>query len=167
MYGKVMSVPDEAMPAYFSLVTPLAPDEIADAMRGHPRDAKMRLAREITAVFHGSEAAAAAEREFVAVFREREAPGDAPRHALAAGAPLLEVLVAAGLAASRSEARRLITQGAVSLDGRTLGDPAEPVAAGGLLRVGRRRFVRLVTVSDAPAAPRVTPPPRSGSMERA
>ncbi len=170
MYGKVMSVPDEAMPAYFSLVTPLAPDEIAEVMRGHPRDAKMRLAREITAVFHGSEAAAAAEREFVAVFREREAPGDAPRHLLAAGAPLLEVLVAAGLAASRSEARRLVAQRAVSLDGRTLGDAAETVAAGGLLRVGRRRFVRLVTAPGAPAAPaapRVTPPSGSGSMERA
>ncbi len=163
MYGKVMSVPDEAMAAYFSLVTPLAPDEIADAMRGHPRDAKMRLAREIAAVFHGGEAAAAAEREFVAVFREREAPGDAPRHALAAGAPLLEVLVAAGLAASRSEARRLVAQGAVSLDGRTLADAAEArgggrAAAGGAPAVrppgGRARGAGRARRSERDAAAR-------------
>ncbi len=172
MYGKVMSLPDDAMDAWFALVTPLAPDEIAQARSGHPRDAKMRLAREVVAVFHGSDEARAAEEGFVAVFRDREEPGEAPQHALAGATPLVDVLVAAGLASSRSEARRLVAQGAVSLGRVTLRSAEERVAPGGLLRVGRRRFVRLVAVpaagAPAPAAPQpVTPRPRSGSMEGA
>jgi tyrosyl-tRNA synthetase len=157
MYGRVMSIPDSAMESFFALATPLEPrqiDEVKAALAAgtlHPRDAKMRLAREIVAVFHGPEAARAAEEGFVAVFRERREPAEAPEHALAAEAPLVDVLVAAGLAASRSEARRLVGQRAVSLDGRTLEDPAEPVGPAGLLRVGRRRFVRLV------AAPSLRP----------
>jgi tyrosyl-tRNA synthetase len=182
MYGKVMSLPDEAMAAYFALVTPLSPDEISLAIGGHPRDAKMRLAREIAAVFHGDEAARAAEERFVAVFREHEEPVEAPQHALAAASPLVTVMVAAGLAPSRSEARRLVAQGAVSLGGVILRNAEEPVGPGGLLRVGRRRFVRLVAAPAAaqagppagpapvPAAgqiPPVTAPPSSGSMEGA
>ncbi len=164
MYGQVMSVPDEAMPAWFALVTPLAPDEIAGVLAGHPRDAKMRLAREIAAVFHGEEAAREAEDRFVAVFRRRREPDETPVHALAAAAPLVDVLVAAGLAASRSEARRLAAQGAVSLGGAILRSAEEPVAPGGLLRVGRRRFVRLVAAAPAAAAAPVTPRTASDSM---
>jgi tyrosyl-tRNA synthetase len=142
----------------------------------------MRLAREIAAVFHGVEAARAAEERFVAVFREHEEPVEAPQHALAVASPLVTVMVAAGLAPSRSEARRLVAQGAVSLGGVILRNAEEPVGPGGLLRVGRRRFVRLVAAPAAaqagppagpapvPAAgqiPPVTAPPSSGSMEGA
>jgi tyrosyl-tRNA synthetase len=168
MYGKVMSLPDEAMAVYFALVTPMTPDEIARTMGGHPRDAKMRLAREIVGVFHGEGAAQRAEERFVALFRDGGEPSDAPQHALGAATPLVDVLVATGLAPSRSEARRLVAQGAVSLGGRTLTSAEERVTAGGLLRAGRRRFVRLVGAEPIPAASApVTAQPRSGSMEGA
>jgi tyrosyl-tRNA synthetase len=158
MYGKIMSLPDEAMAPFFRLVTPLEPAQIADVLAGHPRDAKMRLGREIVGAFHDPAAAQDAERKFVALFRDGAEPDAPPEHVLEGATPLVDVLVAAGLAASRSEARRLVAQGAVSIAGVTLRDAEAPVAPAGVLRVGRRRFVRLVG--------RVTSQPGSGSMER-
>ncbi|MFH1085694.1 MAG: tyrosine--tRNA ligase, partial [Chloroflexota bacterium] len=121
-YGKVMSLPDEAMRSFCDLVTRWTPAEIAALMgelaagQLHPRDAKMRLAREIVAIFHGDEAAAAAEAHFRQVFQQREQPAEMPIFRLAAPMSLVELLVATGLARTKSEARRLISQGGVYLD---------------------------------------------------
>lgn len=152
MYGKVMSVPDVAMGSFFRLVTRWTPAEIeaieADlaAGRAHPRDVKMRLGREIVEIYHGSEAAEQAEAAFRRVFQQGEAPDALQDVRLRPGLPLVEVLVQSGLAASKTEARRLIEQRAVRLEGEVLLDPAQPLTltAPSVLRAGKRRFVRLI-----------------------
>jgi tyrosyl-tRNA synthetase len=150
MYGKVMSIPDHAMARYFRLVTRLDPDQIsqieADLGSGvlHPRDAKMRLAREIVAVFHGDEASEQAEGAFVKVFREKSLPADMPEFSLSADKPVLDILVESRLVPSRSEGRRLILQKAVRLNGEPVGDGNEKAAAPCVLQVGKRRFLSVV-----------------------
>jgi tyrosyl-tRNA synthetase len=156
MYGKVMSLADKVMLDYFDLVTDVSNEEIAQfradlaTSRVNPRDIKMRLAREITGQFHNSEAALQAEREFQRVFQQRELPDDIPVYILkrsAGRAPSVsETVLAAGLAASRAEARRLMSQGGVRLEDEKMEneDGLDKVIDGSVLRVGRRRFVRLV-----------------------
>jgi tyrosyl-tRNA synthetase len=152
MYGKVMSLTDDMLITYFTCVTDVSDAQIAEmthtlkARRVNPRDLKMRLGREIVAQFHGADAARTAEAEFVKVFQQRELPTDMPTFALKQPMPIVDLIVAAGLAASRSEARRLVQQGGVRLNDAAV-DRVETVipANEGILRVGRRKFVRLVT----------------------
>ena len=151
MYGKVMSIPDFAMPAYFKLVTRYSPEQIAAIERGladgslHPRDVKMKLAREIVGIFHGDEAAAEAEEHFVTVFQERELPSEMPEHRLTAPRNIVDLLAETGLAASKSQARRLIQQGGVRLNGERIEEIGFTIPLrDGTLQVGRRKFVRLV-----------------------
>jgi tyrosyl-tRNA synthetase len=156
MYGKVMSVPDAAMGDYFRLVTRWTPAEIekleTDMGQGkiHPRDVKMRLAREIVAIYYGDEGVEPAEQAFVRIFQEKEVPEDLPSFKLRKGLTLSEIMLEAGLVKSKSEARRLIEQNGVSLEGGVLSNPNavldlhEPQ----VLRVGKRRFLRLVPDED-------------------
>ncbi|MBU1660813.1 MAG: tyrosine--tRNA ligase [Chloroflexi bacterium] len=150
MYGKVMSVPDKAMPDYFRLVTRLTPPEIAaiaaDLAAGtsHPRDVKMRLAREIVAVFYDDDAARTAEAAFVRVFQQRDVPADMPEYIVQPGQTVLEVLRAGNMVSSNSGGRRMVKQNAVSLNGEKLTDPSVPFPGPGVLRVGRRKFLRVV-----------------------
>ena len=152
MYGKVMSLTDDMLITYFTCVTDVSDAQIAEmthtlkARRVNPRDLKMRLGREIVAQFHGADTARTAEAEFVKVFQQRELPTDMPTFALKQPMPIVDLIVAAGLAASRSEARRLVQQGGVRLNDAAV-DRVETVipANEGILRVGRRKFVRLVT----------------------
>lgn len=150
MYGKVMSIPDKAMSAYMRLVTRWTPEQIAEreaALRSgtlHPRDLKMAIAREIVSIFHGEEAARQAEETFKKVFQEREAPDEMPTYTLQPGQTLLDVLLATGMVASRSEGRRLIEQRGVRLDGAVLEAFDLPMTKAGVLQVGKRRFVRLL-----------------------
>jgi tyrosyl-tRNA synthetase len=152
MYGKVMSIPDAAMGAYFRLVTRLTPSEIAAIEHGlakgslHPRDVKMRLAREIVAIYLGEGHVAPAEQAFRQVFQEQGTPEGMQSFRLARGQIVVDVLVAAGLAASRSEARRLLEQKAVRLDDQVLEDANQVLAPSGeaVLRAGKRKFVRLI-----------------------
>jgi tyrosyl-tRNA synthetase len=149
MYGKVMSLPDEAMLTYFRLVTRYTPAQIKvveEAVRlnkRHPRDLKMELAREIVSIFHSDESALEAEEHFKRVFQERATPEDLPEFSLQAGQTIFDVILASGMASSKSEARRLLDQKGVRLDGETLerGDSAFPHP--GVLQVGKRRFVRV------------------------
>ena len=152
MYGKVMSIPDQAMSNYMSLVSRWTPAEIAgveaDLASGklHPRDAKMRLALEIVEIFHGTEAARKAEEHFRTVFQQRELPPDMPEFTLVEPLNVVDLLHAAGLVRSKSEGRRMVQQGAVRLDGEKVGDVAALVGVedrGRVLQVGKRRFVRL------------------------
>ena len=154
-FGKTMSIPDDILVEWFRLATDLHPDEVDGIERGlrdrslHPGETKRRLAREIVTLYHGPEAADAAEARFDRVHREGEAPADLPEIALPDGevVALAALIADAGLASSRSEARRLISQGGVRLDGKTITDPRAEVArkdlAGKVLRVGKRRFARL------------------------
>jgi tyrosyl-tRNA synthetase len=156
MYGKVMSVPDAAMGDYFRLVTRWTPAEIekleTDMGQGkiHPRDVKMRLAREIVAIYYGDEAVEPAEQAFVRIFQEKEVPEDLPSFKLRKGLTLSEIMLEAGLVKSKSEARRLIEQNGVSLEGGVLDDPNAvlELLEAQVLRVGKRRFVRLVPDED-------------------
>jgi tyrosyl-tRNA synthetase len=149
MYGKVMSVPDFAMGTFSRLVSRWTPAEI-EAMENdikagklHPRDAKMKLAREIVSIFYNHEEAATAEEAFVRLFRQKETPDDMPDYEMRAGATVLDVLMGAGLVSSKSEARRLIDQKGVRLDGAALERSDEVFPGPGVLQVGKRRFVRV------------------------
>ncbi|HEX8990932.1 MAG TPA: tyrosine--tRNA ligase [Anaerolineales bacterium] len=149
MYGKLMSLPDFAMGTYMRLVTRWTPREIEAVLRSveaggtHPRDAKMRLAREIADIFYGPAQAQAAEEAFVRMFQRKESPDEMPEFALQPGASVVDVLLASGLASSRSEARRLIDQKGVRLDGEALERGDAPFPHPGVLQAGKRRFVRV------------------------
>jgi tyrosyl-tRNA synthetase len=150
MYGKVMSVPDKAMPAYFRLVTRWTPPEIAELEKGlgndslHPRDVKMKLAREIVSIYHSEEDAVRGEAEFIRVFQQGDVPEDMPEYRLQDGQTVLDVLVAGDLVTSNSEARRMLKQNAVKLDGDLLDDPFAAFPGAGVLQVGKRKFLRVV-----------------------
>ncbi|WP_338823466.1 Tyrosine--tRNA ligase [Moorella humiferrea] len=152
MYGKTMSLPDELMLTYFELVTTVSLEELEEIRKGladgtlHPRDAKMRLAREIVGLYHGEAAALEAEEEFRKVFQLGDLPQDIPEVEVKETQIWLpRLMVQAGLAPSTSEARRLVRQGAVRIDGQRLDDPdAELVVRdGAVLKAGKRKFVRL------------------------
>jgi tyrosyl-tRNA synthetase len=159
MFGKLMSIPDELIPHYFRLCTTLEPGEVDAIEHGlvdgslHPADQKRRLAREIVRLYHGHDPAIAAEDRFDRVHREREIPEEVeerpiPTDAVKDGKVWLpRLLAASGLAASNSDARRLIEQGGVRLDGEQVTDPDAELPRGDLtgrvLQVGRRKFVRL------------------------
>jgi len=150
MYGKLMSIPDEAMGIFSRLVTSWTPDQInqfeADLASGnlHPKEAKMALAKEIVTIYHGPEEADKAETDFVQVFQEQGQPADMDQYQLKQGQTVLDVLVEAGLTESRSQARRLIKQNAVKLDDEKLSDPHQAFPGKGVLQVGKRRFIRIV-----------------------
>jgi tyrosyl-tRNA synthetase len=149
MYGKVMSVPDVAMGKYARLATRWLPAEIEalekDVVSGklHPRDAKMRLAQEIVSVFYGEADAKAAEEAFVHLFQKKDVPDEMPDFTLQAGQTILEVLVAAGMVASKSDGRRMVEQKGVKLDGDVVEKFDAPFPHPGVLQVGKRRFVRV------------------------
>jgi tyrosyl-tRNA synthetase len=152
MYGKVMSLVDSVVVEYFSLTTDVPDSEIADIQRAlqtgsvNPRDLKMRLARELVTQFNGADAARAAEAEFVKVFQKRELPSDMPTFVMAQPMPIVDLMMAANLAASRSEARRLVVQHGVRLDDALVENADQVIPAKeAVLRVGRRKFVRLIT----------------------
>ena len=149
MYGKLMSIPDFAMGKYMRLVTRWTPHEI-DAMEReiqsgnlHPRDAKMKIAFEITSIFYGEAEAQKAQDVFVKMFQQKEVPDEMPDFELQTGQTVLDVILAANMAASKSEARRLFDQKGVRLDGETIerGDTAFPHP--GVLQVGKRKFLRV------------------------
>jgi tyrosyl-tRNA synthetase len=143
MYGKVMSIPDSAIGRWFLLTTDLTEAEIRKTEKLAPRERKARLAREIVAIYHGPDAAERAEGEFTRVFKEKDAPADVAEFALPkAGLTIVELLEVCGLTGSKSEARRLIDQGGVKLDGKVI-DSYDQKISSGLLQVGKRRFLRI------------------------
>lgn len=152
MYGKVMSIPDEAMGIYFRLVTRWTPGEINDLESRlqenvtSPRDVKMNLAHEVVAVYHGEDAAEAAEDEFRRVFQEGKLPDEIPSHSVEGAVRILDVLIDTGLSSSKSEARRLISQNGVRLDDELVEDATLEITIEEprILQVGKRRYVRLV-----------------------
>lgn len=149
VFGKTMSLADDGMRLWFELLTDVDEAEIEALLTGHPRAAKARLAREICADLHGAEAAAAAADAFDRQFKAKEVPDDVPEHAWPGGGdelPLPNLLKELGLAQSTSEARRLVQQGGVKLDGEPQKDPRALVDKARLpvlIQVGKRRFARL------------------------
>jgi tyrosyl-tRNA synthetase len=159
MFGKLMSVPDELIVMYLRLCTGVPAEEIDAAGRGladgsrHPNQEKRRMAREIVSLYHGAEAASAAEERFDLVHRQHEVPEEVDEAPLPAGLAtdgrvwLPRLITALGLAGSNSDARRLIEQGGVRIDGQPVSDPSAEVPVddlvGRVIQVGRRRFVRI------------------------
>jgi tyrosyl-tRNA synthetase len=149
MYGKLMSIPDFAMGKYMRLVTRWNPHEIdvieqeLAAGKVHPRDVKMRLAREIVSIFYGEADAKTAENGFVKMFQHKETPDAMPEHVLKTGETVLDVLLAAKLVSSKSEARRLLDQNGIRLDGETLQRVDAVFPRAGVLQVGKRKFLRV------------------------
>jgi tyrosyl-tRNA synthetase len=155
-FGKLMSIPDALVPRYALLCTDMLPEEVAAVAQTVAEggkfagDAKRLVARRIVELYHGREAAFAAEEHFDERFKRREVPTDVPEHLLDAEDPvhLPLVLVATGLAASRGEARRLIDDGAVRLDGVQVPprsyDLVRAELVGRVLQRGKRLAVRLL-----------------------
>jgi len=149
MYGKMMSIPDAAMPQFSRLVTRWTPDIIEKreaAMEDgslHPRDAKMGLAHEVVSTFYGEEDADRAQEAFVSMFQKKDIPDEMPEYALEGEQTLLDVLQGAGMIESRGQGRRLLKQNGVKLDGNVVTDPFM-VPGAGVLQVGKRKFVRLI-----------------------
>ena len=157
MFGKLMSISDELMWSYYELLTDFGSPVVVrlreEVKMGvlHPMDAKLQMAHTIVAGFHGEEAAREAAGEFRLVYRDRKAPTDMPEMKLAWGKrPLHLLLTEAGLASSRSEAERLIKQGAVEVNGEIAKDVKHAIMLnpGDLLslRVGKKKFLRVVGV---------------------
>jgi tyrosyl-tRNA synthetase len=160
-FGKTMSIPDALLEEWLTLAVPMSEADLDIAIRlsrSDPYAAKRELGRRIVGQYHGDQAATAAEAHFDRVFREHAAPDevdiidvsladDAIRYDPERGAWLPALLVAAGLAASNTEAVRLIQQGAVSVDGERIADRNATVNAnagqGPLLQRGKRHFVRV------------------------
>jgi tyrosyl-tRNA synthetase len=145
IYGKTMSIPDALLPRWGELLG--RPDWQLEGI-ANPRDRKAALARRLVERFHGAAAAAEAEAHFDRVFRKRQAPEDVPRVALpsseARGLKLVDALVGVGFASSRSEARRLIGQGGVQVEGVRASDLETWLGQGEhLVQAGKRRFARI------------------------
>ncbi|MFW5652609.1 MAG: tyrosine--tRNA ligase, partial [Planctomycetota bacterium] len=150
MYGKTMSIPDELMSEWFDLLTDIDPSEIkvlCDGNRTHPRDAKDRLARHIVTTYHGVDAADAASAAFRKRFSEGEVPEDLEAKQVPTGPiGIVNLVREVGFAKTNSEARRLVAQGAVSLNGEKINDANAEVTVepDAILKVGKRRMCRLV-----------------------
>ena len=156
MFGKLMSISDQLMFRYYELLSSLSMKDITGLQEAveqgsiHPKEVKARLAMELVARFHGREAADKARARFEAQFARKEIPEDIPEYVLGGDVDrssvfLPRVLKEAGLVKSTSEARRLIKQGAVTIDGEKVSSDEVAVSGqGAVLKVGKRRFLRLL-----------------------
>jgi tyrosyl-tRNA synthetase len=147
MYGKLMSAPDQLMVRYYELLTNTPPAEIAAIKSGgvHPMEAKKRLARTIVAEYHGERAAANAEHYFESKFQRREIPAATQVFRIAEDLWICELMKQLRFTPSTSEARRLVSQGAVRVDGHTITDVNFRFVPGEhkVLEVGKRRVARI------------------------
>jgi tyrosyl-tRNA synthetase len=147
MYGKLMSLPDQLMVRYYQLLTKATPEEIAAVKSGglHPMEAKKRLARTIVGEYHGARAANRAEQYFESKFQRREIPAGAQVYRIAEDLWICELMKQLQFTPSTSEARRLVSQGAVRVDGRTITDVNFRFVPGEhkVLEVGKRRVARI------------------------
>jgi tyrosyl-tRNA synthetase len=156
IYGKLMSISDPLMVRYYELLSDVDLETLARVRRGvggepegwHPMEAKRALAREMVARYHGGEAAVKAEHDFLQQFRQKELPDDIPVVRLSSEGPvwICRLLSAAGLAESNGEARRLIQQGGVKLDGEKVTDADCEIESVGelIVQAGKRRFARVI-----------------------
>jgi tyrosyl-tRNA synthetase len=148
-FGKAMSIPDEVVEDFFTLATNVHPDEVKKVMRAARSgersaiDTKKLLARTIVTEFWGEAAADAAQEHFERTVQRKELPDDMPEYRVVNGELLLDVVVNAGAAPSKREARRLFEQRAVTMDGNIV-EPSTPPRRGTVVQVGKRRWIRLV-----------------------
>ena len=153
-YGKTMSIPDELILNYFNYATKVTSEEIAQIAQQlknneiNPKFIKQRLAREIVSLYHGEEAAREAENEFNKVFANKELPDEMPEFKLTESSQkIIDILTQSGTCESGGEARRLIKQNAVSIDGKRVQDIFTEVDKEVTIKVGKRRFLKVVRSS--------------------
>ncbi|MDP2719279.1 MAG: tyrosine--tRNA ligase [Dehalococcoidia bacterium] len=152
MFGKVMSIPDKLLLDYFELLVDLTEEEFAGIKSDlendsiNPMNLKKRLARTLVEQFHGEDAAALAESNFTRVFQDRKAPEEIETTFQFSDekANIVEVMLSTGIVKSKGEARRLITQGGVQIDGVKITSETVSLKNGSILRAGKRNFVRLI-----------------------
>ncbi|TSC89996.1 MAG: tyrosyl-tRNA synthetase [Microgenomates group bacterium Gr01-1014_5] len=140
MFGKLMALPDEHVASYIELVTDLPIDSTKDL---HPMEAKKVLAFDVAKQFHGEEKAQEAKSIWESTFQKGEVPTDIPTHKLNGEENVVDILVNSGTVSSKSEARRLIEQGGIELDGTKVTDPTINLDASGTLRIGKHRFLKV------------------------
>jgi tyrosyl-tRNA synthetase len=154
IYGKTLSIPDTVIYDYMQLATAIPPPELAEVKRQlerglvNPRDLKRRLARELVTLYHDAAAAQAAEEEFDRIFKKKDIPDEMPEVSITTergAAGIIRMLVEAGMVKSNSEARRLVEQGGVSVDGVRVDDPAAIIVLDHpvVLKAGKRQFARI------------------------
>jgi tyrosyl-tRNA synthetase len=150
IYVKTMQVPDNLIIKYFELATDIHPDQIEKIKTEldsgvNPRDIKMRLAKEITNLYQGEANAQLAEEHFKSLFQKNEIPEDIPEFIISGHEALLEIITNSDLAQSKSEARRLIVQGGVKVNGEKITDTAKcEFNNKDIVQVGKRKFMRLL-----------------------
>lgn len=151
-YGKIMTIKDELIIQYFELCTDLPMEEVTEIAQAikvgqNPRDVKMRLAKEVVTMYHTEGEAQKAEAEFVKIFQQRSKPTDIPEKTLPEKSyKIIDLLVVCGLAPSKSEARRLVEAGGVSVDDEKITDPSFVLTLskkGCLVKVGKRHFMQV------------------------
>ena len=151
MYGKILSIPDNLIVQYFTLCTYTALDEVSNIARDlefftkNPKEIKMRLAREIVEMYHGKEKSMIAESAFTNTFKHGEVPHDAPEVTVVAGEKLVDVLLREKLVPSKTEFRRLIKEGAVSVieTQEKIDNPDFVFSKSVNIKVGKRRFIKI------------------------
>lgn len=143
MYGKLMSVRDELVEKYFTLLTRVPLEEISATMQSHPKEIKMRLALEIVSMYHNPSLAKEAQEEWINTFSKGEAPTNIPETSVPVGTKYIDALAALG--DSKSELRRLAEQGAISTEhGKKIEDLTSEVSHTVTLRIGKHRFLKIV-----------------------
>lgn len=157
MFGKLMSIPDEMMATFYELCTDVPIEEIkgmwndVQSSKLHPMDMKKRLGREIVGIYHSEEEGQHAQHEFERVFSNREIPEDMPEFRIEqdkmtdGAVSIVSLLIMSGLAPSKNEAKRLVQQGAVTVDGEKVADVAAMIKVqdGNILKAGKLKFIRL------------------------
>ena len=156
-YGKIMSIPDTLIYPYFELLTDVSLSELLDIKKQledsntNPKDLKKYLARTLVRMYHNSEAALRAEKEFERIFVDKKLPEEIQEYKFSQSSSRLdELLIHANMAASKSEARRLIIQGGVTIDGKRISDPYAKIyfTKEMILRVGKRKFAKILSENN-------------------
>jgi len=141
IYGKTMSIPDALIEKYVRLISGFDAKQQAEVLAMKPRDAKAALARELVKRLHGDEAATRAEKHFVSQFVKKDIPDDIPDHVVTGPTDIVTLLVDTGIATTRGDAKRLVEQGGVRINGEKIGLSLAPKP--GDVISARRRFIRL------------------------
>lgn len=153
MFGKIMSIPDSLILNYFTLLTDLTGKELEKiksdmaSQKVNPRDLKVRLAKEIITFYHSKKDAESAEKEFIRIFRDKALPSEIPEIKISEKSlPILDLLVKAKLASSKSEAKRLVEGKAVEIDSKTITDwkTTIEIKNGMVIKAGKRRFAKII-----------------------
>jgi tyrosyl-tRNA synthetase len=146
MFGKIMSISDELMLKYYTLLTE---EDLEAVKKLHPMEAKLKLAEMITSQYWGKSEAKKARKDFELIFSKREIPRDLAEYKVKQKPiKLIDLLIESKLVSSRNEGRRLLNQGAITLDGKRVNEPEFLIEKEAVLKVGKRRFLKIIFECD-------------------